>query len=390
MVQTMVEQLCPCSPWRTFEVQRSTCSRWMLKGAVIRWEVHDEAGYWQGPAAHGLRSRCWSRFPWWDLWPCGGPTLEQLVCEGLHHTEKWPTGQQFVKNLPMGWTHARGVGAGLYPMGRTPQGARIKSLILRLQRLQEKAIEEDDYDRADKFRRKLEELEKEKNSLKFQLPSRHPSVSSFLDRFITQVQAALCWAADRRVRCEENDLCHEKERKLLRTTYQERMQVSATKRNQLSEEKKRLQKEIEDLRTRLTVLEEKDQQLRREMEEQDRLIQSQDCELAALLGCVSLRELQEISKAVDDTLGSSYQIPFSLDLPGTIKRRDCFVQVFLIFKIYVHMKFPVKLEVGKLCEITDPSISWVKNFAFSVMELAYIEFENVESFAQVSVQEQSP
>ncbi|XP_027539182.1 disrupted in schizophrenia 1 protein [Neopelma chrysocephalum] len=196
---------------------------------------------------------------------------------------------------------------------------KIKSLILRLQRLQEKAIEEDDYDRADKFRRKLEELEKEKKSLKFQLPSRHPSVSSFLDRFITQVQAALRWAADHRVRHEENYLCHEKEHKLLRSTYQERMQVSATKRSQLFQEKKWLQKEIEDLRTRLTILEAKDQQLRREIEEQDRLIQSQDCELAALLGCISLRELQEINKAVDDTLAASYQIPFSLDLPGTIK-----------------------------------------------------------------------
>ncbi|NWW83006.1 DISC1 protein, partial [Climacteris rufus] len=194
---------------------------------------------------------------------------------------------------------------------------KIKSLILQLQRLQEKAVEEDDYDRADKFRQKLEELEKEKNSLKFQLPSRHPSVSSFLDRFITQVQAALRWATDHRH--EENDLCREKEHKLLRSTYQERMQVSATKRNQLFQEKKRLQKEIEDLRTRLAILEGKDQQLRREIEEQDRLIQSQDCELAALLGCASLRELQEISKAVDDTLASSYRIPFSLDLPGAIK-----------------------------------------------------------------------
>ncbi|NXY17242.1 DISC1 protein, partial [Atrichornis clamosus] len=194
---------------------------------------------------------------------------------------------------------------------------KIKSLILRLQRLQEKAVEEDDYDRADKFRRKLEELEKEKNSLKFQLPSRHPSVSSFLDKFITQAQAALRWAADHRH--EENDLCHEKEHKLLRSTYQERMQASATKRSQLSQEKKWLQKEIEDLRTRLAILEGKDQQLRREIEEQDRLIQSQDCELAALLGCVSLKELQEISKAVDDTLASSYRIPFSLDLPGAIK-----------------------------------------------------------------------
>ncbi|XP_061846973.1 disrupted in schizophrenia 1 protein [Colius striatus] len=196
---------------------------------------------------------------------------------------------------------------------------KIKSLILRLQRLQEKAIEEDDYDKADKFRRKLEELEKEKNSLKFQLPSRHPSISSFLDRFVTQVQAALRWAADLQVKHEETQLWSENEHKLLRSTYLDRMQVSATKRNQLFQEKKWLQKEIEDLRARLAVLEAKDQQLRRETEEQDRLIQSQDCELAALLGCISLRELQEISKAVDDTLASSYQIPFSLDLPGTIK-----------------------------------------------------------------------
>ncbi|XP_074945595.1 disrupted in schizophrenia 1 protein isoform X2 [Phalacrocorax aristotelis] len=196
---------------------------------------------------------------------------------------------------------------------------KIKSLILRLQRLQEKAIEEDDYDRANKFRQKLEELEKEKKSLKFQLPSRHPSISSFLDRFATQVQAALCWAADHRVRHEETQLWHENEHKLLRSTYQARTQVSASKRNQLFQEKKWLQKEIEDLRARLAILEAKDQQLRREIEEQDRLIQSQDCELTALLGCVSLRELQEISKAVDDTLASSCQIPFSLDLPGTIK-----------------------------------------------------------------------
>ncbi|XP_010150504.1 PREDICTED: disrupted in schizophrenia 1 protein, partial [Eurypyga helias] len=196
---------------------------------------------------------------------------------------------------------------------------KIKSLILQLQRLQEKAIEEDDYDKADKFRRKLEEMEKEKNSLKFQLPSRHPSISNFLDRFVTQVQEVLRWAADCRVRHEETQLWHENERKLLRSTYQERMQVSASKRNHLFQEKKWLQKEIEDLRARLAILEAKDQQLRREIEEQDRLIQSQDCELTALLGCISLRELQEISKAVDDTLASSYQIPFSLDLPGTLK-----------------------------------------------------------------------
>ncbi|XP_009585832.1 PREDICTED: disrupted in schizophrenia 1 protein-like, partial [Fulmarus glacialis] len=94
-----------------------------------------------------------------------------------------------------------------------------------------------------------------------------------------------------------------------------------------------MQKEIEDLRARLAILEAKDQQLRREIEEQDRLIQSQDCELTALLGCVSLRELQEISKAVDDILASSYRIPFSLDLPGTIKSPDSLLKELPVKKI---------------------------------------------------------
>ncbi|XP_030302564.1 disrupted in schizophrenia 1 protein [Calypte anna] len=200
-----------------------------------------------------------------------------------------------------------------------PQCIKGKILDLTASEASGKAIEEDDYDRADKFRQRLEDLEEEKNSLKFQLPSRHPSVSSFLDKFVTQVQAALRWAAEHRVRHEETQLWHENEHKLLRSTYQERMQVWATRRNQLLQEKKCLQQEIEDLRARLAGLEAKDEQLRKEIEEQDGLIQSQDCELAAVLGCISLRELQEISKALDDTLAFSYQIPFSLELPGTIK-----------------------------------------------------------------------
>uniref|UniRef100_A0A8C3SUA5 DISC1 scaffold protein n=1 Tax=Chelydra serpentina TaxID=8475 RepID=A0A8C3SUA5_CHESE len=194
---------------------------------------------------------------------------------------------------------------------------KIKSLMLRLQRLQEKAIEEDEYDKGETFSLlKLEELEREKNSLKFQLPSRHPSIISFLDRFSAQVQAAL---TEYPVVTLNINLWQKNEQKLLSPAYQKRIQVSTTKRNQLLQEKQWLQKEIEDLRARLAVLEAKDQQLRRDIEEQDRLIQSQDCELTALLSCVSLRELQEISKALDDTLASSYQIPFSLDLPGTIK-----------------------------------------------------------------------
>ncbi|NWR14778.1 DISC1 protein, partial [Emberiza fucata] len=196
---------------------------------------------------------------------------------------------------------------------------KLKSLILRLQRLQEKAIEEDDYDRGENCSSLLPT-----GSCCFLFYSFFlPLLVLFYISSIAVTRSfffLLFFFFFQRVRHEENGLCHEKELRLLRSTSQERMQVSATKRSQLFQEKKRLQKEIEDLRTRLAILEGKDQQLRREIEEQDRLIQSQDCELAALLGCISLRELQEIGKAVDDTLASSYRIPFSLDLPGAIKR----------------------------------------------------------------------
>uniref|UniRef100_A0A670HMA3 DISC1 scaffold protein n=1 Tax=Podarcis muralis TaxID=64176 RepID=A0A670HMA3_PODMU len=193
---------------------------------------------------------------------------------------------------------------------------KIKSLIRKLQRLQAKAVAEDDYERADKFRRKLEELEKEKSALKFQLPSQHPSISSFLERFKAQVQVALYGEVPK----EEKQLLQRCEQKILNFPHHGRLQISATKRDQLLEEKAWIQKEIEILRARLAVLEAKDQQLRREIQDQDQFIQMQDCELSTLLSWVSLGDLQEIGKALTETSKASQNIPCTLDLPESLKR----------------------------------------------------------------------
>ncbi|XP_053238483.1 disrupted in schizophrenia 1 protein isoform X2 [Podarcis raffonei] len=193
---------------------------------------------------------------------------------------------------------------------------KIKSLIRKLQRLQAKAVAEDDYERADKFRRKLEELEKEKSALKFQLPSQHPSISSFLERFKAQVQVALYGEVPR----EEKQLLQRCEQKILNFPHHGRLLISATKRDQLLEEKALIQKEIEILRARLAVLEAKDQQLRREIQDQDQFIQMQDCELSTLLSWVSLGELQEIGEALTETSKASQNIPCTLDLPESLKR----------------------------------------------------------------------
>uniref|UniRef100_A0A803SSZ8 DISC1 scaffold protein n=1 Tax=Anolis carolinensis TaxID=28377 RepID=A0A803SSZ8_ANOCA len=196
---------------------------------------------------------------------------------------------------------------------------KVKSSIRKLQRLQVKAVAKDDYERADTFRRKIEEFEKEKCSLKFQLPSRHPSICSFLDRFKTQVQITL----NRDVpRCheEESQLFLKNQQKVLSLPYHEKTLASVTKRDQLLEEKEWIQREIEVLRARLVVLEAKDQQLRREIHVQDQFLQAQDCELPALLSWVSPRELQAICKDLADTSEASCKIPHSLDFPESIKR----------------------------------------------------------------------
>lgn len=77
------------------------------------------------------------------------------------------------------------------------------------------------------------------------------------------------------------------------------------------------QKEIETLQARMSVLEAKDQQLRREIEEQERLLSWKGCDL---VGGLSLGELQEVTKTLQDTLALAEQIPLRAEPPETIRR----------------------------------------------------------------------
>ena len=61
---------------------------------------------------------------WQDLWPRGGPTLEQSAPEGLHAVEGTHAGAVCEQLQPMGRTHVGEVCGGLSPMGGTPQWSR--------------------------------------------------------------------------------------------------------------------------------------------------------------------------------------------------------------------------------------------------------------------------
>ncbi|XP_072912777.1 disrupted in schizophrenia 1 protein isoform X2 [Hemitrygon akajei] len=67
---------------------------------------------------------------------------------------------------------------------------KLQTLILKLQKLQKNAVQNDDYKKADKFNRKLAELKKEQSSLKFQLPSHHPCIMMLLQNCELHLQVA--------------------------------------------------------------------------------------------------------------------------------------------------------------------------------------------------------
>ncbi|XP_058131371.2 disrupted in schizophrenia 1 protein [Dasypus novemcinctus] len=195
---------------------------------------------------------------------------------------------------------------------------KVKSLRLKLQKLQEKAIEDDDYDKAEKLKQRLEDLEKEKSTLQFQLPSRQPALSSFLDHLGAQVQASLR-RATQEASSEDTHSPLRRDMKPLEPSAQDKLHVSITRRDWLLQEKQQLQKELEGLLARMSVLEAKDQQLRREIQEQEYLIHWPGGDPTSLLGSLPLGELQELGQALEDTLTSASHVPFCVEPPETIR-----------------------------------------------------------------------
>ncbi|RXM99742.1 Disrupted in schizophrenia 1-like [Acipenser ruthenus] len=171
---------------------------------------------------------------------------------------------------------------------------------------------------ADKFRKKLVELKRERSTLKVGLPSRHPIVSRFLERLKDQAQSAL-QQAYRDCGSDNEGIRHsQKLEKEVTCSSQEKTQGSIFRRGRLIQEKQQLKKEIQDLRRKLAELEVKDYLLSKEIKEEDRLIQSQDSEMPSLLN-TPLSELQDMSKALDEMENSVHRNHLFTELPRHIK-----------------------------------------------------------------------
>ncbi|KAJ7396575.1 hypothetical protein BTVI_143870 [Pitangus sulphuratus] len=108
MVQTMVKQVVPledhggpsgCREPPAAHGGAHAGAGGCMKETVTPWEAWDGAGSCRRPVAHREGNPCQSRFFLGrSCGRYGGPTLVQLICEGLHPMEEWPTGQHFGKN----------------------------------------------------------------------------------------------------------------------------------------------------------------------------------------------------------------------------------------------------------------------------------------------------
>ncbi|XP_051057741.1 disrupted in schizophrenia 1 protein [Phodopus roborovskii] len=191
----------------------------------------------------------------------------------------------------------------------------VTSLSLKLQKLQEKAVEDGDYEKAETLRRRLEDLEQEKGHLPWTLPSQQPALGSFLGYLAAQTRVAL-HGTTQRAGSDDPDAPLDGEP---RTTAQDSPPASITRQDWLIREKQQLQKEMEALQSRMSALEAKAQGLSQELEERETLLQWRGCDLVPLVAQMSPGQLQEVSKALGETLASASQAPFHVEPPETLR-----------------------------------------------------------------------
>lgn len=192
----------------------------------------------------------------------------------------------------------------------TRTNTKIESMMLKLQRLQQKAVLDDDYDSAERFRKKLEELRKERASLKPGLPSRHPTVSSLLDQLRTTVNSALkrtkteCRDVAETSGCVETPACPESPHQ---------------RKQRLLQEKHLVEAEVQELRSRLAKLQDRSAVLNEQIACEERLQELEEVEGPVLQSC-SPANLRQMGRALEDLLSSQHRMHISLAPPPVLQR----------------------------------------------------------------------
>lgn len=188
---------------------------------------------------------------------------------------------------------------------------KIESMMLRLQRLQQKAILEDDYDAAERFGKKLEELCRERAALKLGLPSRQPAVDQFLQRLSAVVNSALertDYAAQHRVSTELDG-----------SDQSDLSQGPQQRRNRLIQEKRLVELEMSELQQRLSELELRRRSLEQQIQDQEAEAESEDLE-TSVLKTYSVSQIQDLHRNLQDLLSSQDRSQITVSPPPSVLR----------------------------------------------------------------------
>ncbi|XP_026133605.1 disrupted in schizophrenia 1 protein-like isoform X1 [Carassius auratus] len=177
---------------------------------------------------------------------------------------------------------------------------KIKSMMMKLQRLQHKAVLEDDFDTAERFGKKLEELRRERAMLKPGLPSRHPELAGFLERLRTAVHSVIHRT---HTHCRQNGELSDD---------QGSGSSQPRTREMLLEEKQRIQKEMSDVQRRLEELRERS----RAVEEQ---LEQLELEEPVLGGC-DPAQMRLMARGLEDMISSEHRGQISASPPAEIIR----------------------------------------------------------------------
>ncbi|XP_031660696.1 disrupted in schizophrenia 1 protein isoform X2 [Oncorhynchus kisutch] len=185
---------------------------------------------------------------------------------------------------------------------------KIESMMGKLQRLKQKAILEDEYDSAERFGKKLEELCRERSSLRLGLPSRQPSVALFLQRLREAVHSALARMEDHREEVERDG-----------GEVTEAVQGPLQRRECLLQEKRMVEAEMAELQWRLGELQSRSCSLEQQIQQEEEELQTEEVEGPALRSCSHI-QLRDMGNALNDLVTSQSRTRICVSPPEAILR----------------------------------------------------------------------
>uniref|UniRef100_A0A8C8DWR5 DISC1 scaffold protein n=1 Tax=Oryzias sinensis TaxID=183150 RepID=A0A8C8DWR5_9TELE len=253
---------------------------------------------------------------------------------------------------------------------------KIESMMLKLQRLQQKAVLDDDYDAAERFGKKLEELCSERAALKLGLPSRQPSVSLFLERLRLAVHSALHRTDAAQSRSAQSTmLC----------------------RDRLIQEKRQVEGEMAELQRTLEELKDRRRRLEQQIRQEEQQAEDEELQGCVLRSCTPL-QLRDMSRTLQDLITSESRTQICLSTPPSTLRSEsrssssssfCMNAVVMSQRLGSSLRRKVgetetqllALHEAKLAAISGNDFSGAKE-SKEAMKAVYVERDRLEALAK--------